>query len=456
VALVIGWRRCNTMSAQLSVEITRVILIALFGLTIGWVAGSVWMGLAITFFLYTCWLIYQARQVDIWLHKGAKRDSAPDTDGVIGNIETLIFRRKQSDKDRKARMKRILGWYNRSASALPDATVVTNTNFEILWANEAAQTYLGIRGARDAGQRIDNLVRDIEFQRYVKDNDPTEHEIEFKSPVNNTFTLALRRVAYAENMYLFSARDVSQRVQLRETRAAFVANASHELKTPLTVVNGYLELLADDKTLPNDAQEKIAIAEKHALRMSDIVTDLLTLSKLENQQLEKSKLVPVAVGQILNTLVAELSVNTVGKEHLYNTHIDEHVLVQGSETEIKSVCTNLLYNAVQHTPAGTEVQVKWIQTGTGAQLVVSDDGQGIPPQHLLHITERFYRVDSEHSRESGGTGLGLSIVKHIVNRHRGQFDITSEPGQGTEFSIRFPTEQIVYGDDAEPATSVAG
>ena len=257
-------------------------------------------------------------------------------------------------------------------------------------------------------------------------------------------------------MYLFSARDVSQRVQLRETRAAFVANASHELKTPLTVVNGYLELLADDKTLPNDAQEKIAIAEKHALRMSDIVTDLLTLSKLENQQLEKSKLVPVAVGQILNTLVAELSVNTVGKEHLYNTHIDEHVLVQGSETEIKSVCTNLLYNAVQHTPAGTEVQVKWIQTGTGAQLVVSDDGQGIPPQHLLHITERFYRVDSEHSRESGGTGLGLSIVKHIVNRHRGQFDITSEPGQGTEFSIRFPTEQIVYGDDAEPATSVAG
>jgi len=193
------------MSAQLSVEITRVILIAVFGLTIGWVAGSIWMGLAVTFFLYTCWLIYQARQVDIWLQKGAKRDSAPDTDGVIGNIETLIFRRKQSDKDRKARMKRILGWYNRSASALPDATVVTDTNFEIIWANDAAQTYLGIRGTRDAGQRIDNLVRDLEFQRYVKDNDPSEHEIEFKSPVNNNFTLALRRVAYAENMYLFSA-----------------------------------------------------------------------------------------------------------------------------------------------------------------------------------------------------------------------------------------------------------
>jgi len=412
------------------------------------------MGLAITFILYSCWLIYQARQVDEWLQKGARRDSAPDTDGVIGNIEKLIFRRKQSDKDRKARMKRILGWYNRSAAALPDATVVTNNNFEIIWSNEAAQTYLGIRGTRDAGQRIDNLVRNLEFQRYVKDNDPAETEIEFKSPVNNRITLTVRRVAYAENMYLFSARDVSQRVQLRETRASFVANASHELKTPLTVVNGYLELLADDKSLPDDTQEKIAIAEKHAIRMSDIVTDLLTLSKLENQQLDQSKLAPVAVGQILNILVSELS--SSHETHIYNTHIDDSLLLQGSDTEIKSICSNLVYNAVQHTPAGTEVQVKWIAAGdSGAQLIVKDNGQGIPRQHLTHITERFYRVDNEHSREAGGTGLGLSIVKHIVNRHQGTLEITSEPGQGTQFSIRFAAEQITYSEGSDQARTAA-
>jgi len=442
------------MPAQLSVEVTRIFLIALFGIAIGWVAGSVWMGLAITFILYSCWLIYQARQVDEWLQKGARRDSAPDTDGVIGNIEKLIFRRKQSDKDRKARMKRILGWYNRSAAALPDATVVTNNNFEIIWSNEAAQTYLGIRGTRDAGQRIDNLVRNLEFQRYVKDNDPTETEIEFKSHVNNRITLTVRRVAYAENMYLFSARDVSQRVQLRETRASFVANASHELKTPLTVVNGYLELLADDKSLPDGAQEKIAIAEKHAIRMSDIVTDLLTLSKLENQQLDQSKLAPVAVGQILNILVSELS--SSHETHIFNTQIDDSLLLQGNDTEIKSICSNLVYNAVQHTPAGTEVQVKWIAAGDGgAQLIVKDNGQGIPRQHLTHITERFYRVDNEHSREAGGTGLGLSIVKHIVNRHQGTLEITSEPGQGTQFSIRFAAEQISYSEGSEQTRTAA-
>jgi len=140
------------------------------------------------------------------------------------------------------------------------------------------------------------LVRDIEFQKYVKNNNLEELEIEFKSPANQNVTLAVRRVTYAENMYLFSARDVSQRVQLRETRAAFVANASHELKTPLTVVNGYLELLREDESLPPAVQQKLAIAEEHAIRMKDIVTDLLTLSKLESQQLEQTKLTPVQCG----------------------------------------------------------------------------------------------------------------------------------------------------------------
>ena len=445
------------MSPQphLSQEKNRIVLIGVFGLVIGWVSGSIWMALAITFFLYSCWLIYQARKVDVWLQKGAHRNTAPDTDGIAGNIEKLIFRRKQSDKARKARMIKILGWYNRSAAALPDATVVTNNNFEIVWANDAARTYLGIRGTRDAGQRIDNLVRDTEFQRYIEENDSANNEIEFKSPANNKITLSVRRVAYAENMYLFSARDVSQRVQLRETRAAFVANASHELKTPLTVVNGYLELLSADESLPPAARKKISIAEEHATRMKDIVTDLLTLSKLENQQLEKSKLIPVAVGEILNAIVEDFKGNKSGRNHIFATDIDAGLLLHGSESEIKSICTNLCFNAVQHTPAGTTVNIEWKSSvDGGAQMIIRDNGQGIPSQHLIHITERFYRVDNEHSRESGGTGLGLSIVKHIVNRHQGLLEINSEPGQGTSFVIRFPAEKVLSDAGQQPLPEV--
>jgi len=308
--------------SHLSTEKSRIVLIGLFGIAVGYVIGSVWMGLAISYFGYSCWLIYQASQVDAWLQKGAKRNTAPDTDGVIGNIEKLIFRSKQSNRNRKARMKKILGWYNRSAAALPDATVVTNENFEIIWANEA------------------------------------ELEIEFKSPANQNVTLAVRRVTYAENMYLFSARDVSQRVQLRETRAAFVANASHELKTPLTVVNGYLELLREDESLPPAVQQKLAIAEEHAIRMKDIVTDLLTLSKLESQQLEQTKLTPVAVAEIITNIIDDLQGNKIGHKHEFEINVDHNIFLHGSESEINAYYRTLL-------PCGqrTFTQIGWHRFG---------------------------------------------------------------------------------------------
>lgn len=430
------------VNSQWPGEKIRFGVIVVFGLIIGWVIGRLWLGLAITFMLYSAWLLHQAYQVEQWLQKGARRSTAPDTDGIIGHIEQLIFRRKQSDKDRKARLKQIVGWYNRSAAALPDGTVVTDDNYEIVWANDAALAYLGIRGSRDSGQRIDNLVRNPAFQEYVQTNDKEIEEIEIQSPVNRNMTLAIRRVAYAENLFLFSARDVSQRVQLRETRTAFIANASHELKTPLTVVNGYLELLADNDTLPAAAKEKILLAEKHAKRMSDIVVDLLTLSRLENRELDTKKLNNLDIATMLQGTVSDLS--ETHNTHKFELAVDPALWISGSDTEMQSVCTNLCQNAIQHTPDGTKISISWDKTVDGsAQLIIKDNGPGIDPQHLMHITERFYRVDSDHSRESGGTGLGLSIVKHIIQRHHGQLDIDSTPGIGTRFTIRFPSEHVI-------------
>lgn len=435
-------------------EKVRYLLLAGVGLIIGLVIGRVWLGLTITFMLYSAWLLHQARQVNVWLQKGARRSEAPDTDGVIGHIEQLVFRRKQSDKDRKARLKKIVGWYNRSAAALPDGTVVTDDNYEIVWSNEAALSYLGIRSSRDNGQRIDNLVRVPEFQAFVQNNDQEILEIEILSPVNRNMTLAIRRVAYAENLYLFSARDVSQRVQLRETRQAFVANASHELKTPLTVVSGYLELLADEHSLPEEVKRKVLLAKNHANRMSDIVTDLLTLSRLENQQLDSRQLTSLDITSILETTVTDLPQRT---SHNIIINADQDLWLRGSEVEIKSVCSNLCHNSIQHTPAGTTINIRWQQAADeGAMLIVEDDGPGIDAQHLNHITERFYRVDSEHSRESGGTGLGLSIVKHIVHRHQGRMDIESTAGEGTRFNIIFPAEHTIIQQSPNlPGNTVA-
>lgn len=433
-------------------ENTRIAIVAVLGCIVGLTFGDVWMGLAIGYFLYCLWLLQQAHLVDRWLETGAKRRNVPDTDGVLGHIEQLIFRRKTNERKRKARLKKIVGVYNQSAAALPDATVVTNNRFEIVWANNAANRYLGIRGKRDAGQRIDNLVRNPEFQEYVVNFDPNK-EIEFRAPGNQQLILAVRCVNYAENLCLFIARDVSQRVMLRDTLSTFVANASHELKTPLTVVNGYLEMLLDDPSLSPDVVRKLRTADKHAQRMSDIVSDLLTLSRLENQQPDEKKLVQLPLAALLQSTVTDLAGTLAAHTHHIELDLDASLCLTGSEFEIKSLLTNLCQNAIQHTPPSTTIKVQWTAQDHGAQLVIEDNGPGIDAQHLNHLTERFYRVDNENSRDTGGTGLGLAIVKHIVNRHQGRLEVQSSPGAGTTFIVHFPAEVISQARSLASATS---
>lgn len=419
-------------------EKLRFAAIAVFGVMVGLATGHLWICTTATFAGYCLWLLSQARQVDLWLQKGAKRGAAPDTIGVIGNIEKLIFRSRQSARERKKRLKKIVGWYNRTAAALPDATVITNTEHEIAWANTAAEHFLGIVAARDGGQRIDNLVRSPDFQAYLL-RPQSDEELEIKSPQDASVTLAIRRVSYAENLVLFSARDVSARVRLRETRQAFVDNASHELKTPLTVVNGHLELLEQNPDLPAPLRSQVTTAADHTRRMTEIVTDLLTLSKLEHQTLDNTSTVAVPVARLIDQLCSDLRAT-----HAISLDTDPSLLLIGNEQQIKSLCSNLISNALQHTPEQTEISVSWkIADSSAARLEVSDTGPGIPVQHLNHITERFYRVDTARSRETGGTGLGLSIVKHIVSGHNGVLEISSTPGVETVFSAVFPAGQTV-------------
>ncbi len=422
-------------------EQLRLLAIAAFGAVVGMITGHFWICMAVAFAGYCVWLLKQAREVDLWLQRGAKRASAPDAIGVVGNIEKLVFRQRQSARERKKRLKKIVGWYNRSAAALPDATIITNANHEIVWANDAAERLLGIVSSRDAGQRIDNLIRSPAFQAYLPRRD-AEEELEILSPRDRTITLAVRRVSYAENLLLFSARDVSARVRLRETRQAFVANASHELKTPLTVVNGHLALLEQDRELPERIRKQITTAAAHTRRMSEIVTDLLTLSKLENQDIEDDKAVAIDMATIIQERVDEARQNGA-EERSIALDIDPTLQLIGSASQMKSLCSNLINNALQHTPPDATISIGWQATDDdGVALNVNDDGPGIPHQHLKHITERFYRVDSARSRASGGTGLGLSIVKHIVNGHNGTLHIQSMPGVETSFVASFPSTRV--------------
>lgn len=229
---------------------------------------------------------------------------------------------------------------------------------------------------------------------------------------------------------------------LERVRSDFVANVSHELRTPLTVIQGYLESLLTQTDDENNPHKKIfAQMYQHSVRMSDIIEDLLLLSELESDDHPHEEKVKVRVAQILETLYEEAKHIAGDKEHQLILNTDAHVLLDGSVSELKSLFSNLIINAIKYTPNHGTITIEWHAKNGKGIFKVTDTGMGIAKQHIPRITERFYRIDKARSRGSGGTGLGLAIVKHILLRHQGQLLIDSIVGKGSTFTCVFPIDR---------------
>ena len=237
-------------------------------------------------------------------------------------------------------------------------------------------------------------------------------------------------------------RDVTRIHNLEQMRKDFVANVSHELRSPLTVIVGYLEALEDDELLAAEFRRPVAQMSQQASRMSLIVEDLLQLSRLEATPGAASA-EPVAVAGILETIAKDARALSDGAHRVVHDS-DPDLCVLGDWNELYSAFSNIAFNAVQHTRAGGTVRLEWTSDETGARLDVNDTGEGIEPHHIPRLTERFYRVDKARSHEMGGTGLGLAIVKHVLVRHDARLEIESRPGEGSRFSCRFPEHRVVH------------
>jgi len=225
-------------------------------------------------------------------------------------------------------------------------------------------------------------------------------------------------------------------------RRDFVANVSHELRTPLTVVNGFVETLQDMSTRDSDmAQRALHLMGEQTRRMTHLVDDLLTLSRLENEQNPLHEEDEADVCALLREIEQE-GLQLSRHKHQLNLVLETEAGLQGSRNELRSAFSNLVSNAIRYTPDGGNIDMRWSLQDGQAVFSVKDSGIGIAPQHLARLTERFYRVDRSRSRESGGTGLGLAIVKHIALRHQARLEITSEEGQGSTFSLRFPVVRV--------------
>jgi len=360
-------------------------------------------------------------------------------DTIWSQLYSRYTYQRQQVRYYRKNYRRLLKEIRKSTNAMPDGGIVLNKDFEIVQCNKAAQELAGFERKADRGQRVDNILRDPSFIAYLKTGDFSK-SIEIRSPIRDGDWLSCRIVPYGVDQRLLLIQDVTARRRLAAMRREFVANASHELRSPLTVVTGYLDTLASDSEAPESWRKPLIQMQSQAARMNNIVAELLELSRLEGAGAAPEDEVVDVCG-----LMSAARKSQAGQSELPDIimECESRAQLRGSGTEIESVIDNLLSNAIRYTSAEGSITLAWSNDDAGGHLTVTDTGIGIDAEYLPRITERFFRVDPGRSRDDGGVGLGLAIVKHILERHGGSLEITSTPGQGSCFSCHFPPARIV-------------
>ncbi|WP_332815605.1 phosphate regulon sensor histidine kinase PhoR [Ramlibacter sp.] len=381
-----------------------------------------------------------------WLRGGAEGEP-PAVAGPWGESADRIRRALRLRERASAEAAERLQAFLSAIQASPNGVVLLDAQGRIEWCNQTAAGQLGIDPERDLLQHVGNLVRDPVFADYnaagdyVRDVVITARDSSPGRPVR----LSLQLHPYGEGRKLLLARDVTAIEQADAMRRDFVANVSHEVRTPLTVLAGFIETLQQLPLGEADRVRYLALMAQQARRMQSLVSDLLTLSRLEGSP-SPGVSEWVAAGALLAQCEQDTrSLSSVlGKDsHELAFEAPAGLEVAGAAPELLSAMSNLASNAVRYTPVGGRIEVRWRLLPDGrAEFSVRDTGPGIPPEHLPRLTERFYRVDRSRSRETGGTGLGLAIVKHVVQRHGGELRIDSRPGEGSTFAILLPPARV--------------
>lgn len=424
-------------SAWLATLLPLAVALALAAL-VGIFSDHFWAALALAALGVLAWHYWRMRT--IINHIAARRRiHPPDGPGLWNETERLLARQQSETHARKKRLVTMLRAYREAAAALPDAVIVLKRNSQrTLWFNKAATTLLGLQYPDDIDRPIGDRLQSLQLSHWLAAGRNAEPMHDAASPVDPGLRLNLRLIPHSDEYWLLIARDVSKLLHLEEMRRDFVANVSHELRTPLTVLHGYLDMMDDEDG--SEMSRMFSEMRQQSQRMTQLVEDLLTLSRLESQ--ERMDDDHVAMPLMLAVLRREADALSQGR-HAIAIEDTAGVDLWGSNKELHSAFSNLVGNAIRYTPAGGHITVHFAREGEGAVLEVADSGYGIPATHIPRITERFYRVSSSRTRETGGTGLGLSIVKHVLNHHDAHLGIHSEVGKGSTFSCHFGKERIV-------------
>ena len=408
---------------------------------IGALFGQALLFLVIALFAYSIIQLRNMFQLHNWLLGDSHEP--PDARGYWGEIFNEIYLVERSKRKNRRRLKKVLSRFQNAAEVLPYGTIILTKANDIEWVNQSACTMFGIRVENDVGQKIFNLIRNPKFHKYLIEKNYSK-SIVLPRPMHPEHKLEIQIVPFGSNQKLILCRDITHVAQLEAMRSRFISNVSHELRSPLTVIKGYVEMLMDtnNETPLTDYQKKVTDnMNDQVSRMDRLVEDLLTLTRLETESVKPSEEIDVA--SMLAAIRDNAEVFGKDKHQAITLDADSQLKLVGDNDELTSLFSNLVNNAVRYTPDKGEIKIRWYLQDDQAVFSVTDTGPGIEREHINHLTERFYRVDSDRSRETGGTGLGLSIVKHVLDRHDGLLDINSTPGKGSTFTCRFPLQRIV-------------
>ena len=432
-----------------------VAALAVVALIIGFASGAAWGWATLAAGLAALLLHHIANFAALagWL-RDPLHANVPMGTGQWEGVFTALYRFVRGALQAQHRLTAQLVRFRSAAQAMPDAVIVLDAEDHISWCNTNAERYFGLDVEKDAGQPILNLVRQPDFAEYIRRGDYDEPFV-LRLQRGEALVLSVRIVAYGQDEKLLLSRDVTQAEKLEVMRRDFVANVSHELKTPLTVVSGFLETMADGNVKLEEprGQQVLALMRSQSDRMLRLIDDLLTLSALESTAMPARE-TAIDVQALLRTTCEEARALSGGR-HAIVLDPGPPASLWGDEREVRSAIANLVSNAVRYTPKDGRITLAWSERDGEGCMSVEDTGIGIETRHVPRITERFYRVDTSRSRETGGTGLGLAIVKHVLTHHQARVEVTSEPGKGSRFAAVFPARRVTWlADQVEtgPAT----
>lgn len=403
------------------------------------------ISLCCLFFLWLAGYWYYLFKLVRWLERPKLRN-VPQGIGIWNNIFNTLMLQARSRKKRKQKLGVALLRFNRIAETIPEGVLILGQDGHVQWLNHLAAIHLNLVAEQDNNSMLTDLIENSDFRRFL--DEPATESVNIKLTLENINSglprvLNIIRTPFDEQATLIITQDITAAEQLNATRTAFVANVSHELRTPLTVINGFLETLTDMPNLPQEQRQSfIALMSKEGARMNHLLADLLTLSRLENQVVSSVCKQPLNLSTLAEQVVFEAEILSENKHH-FICEIAANIWIEGIQQDLYNAFSNLLFNAVRYTPQYGTITIRLYseQDENNYQQTVfqvSDTGQGIAAEHIPHLTERFYRVDSGRSRESGGTGLGLAIAKHALAEHGGKLQIESITGKGSSFSAILP------------------